>query len=256
MEEELTGPDAFYLKSWLPGDVSSVCPACRSDVTISDLICEEDVCCPDCGRVATISVIDDTLIIFWTVNIEQGRIRIQSSPELPHEKRARLQDEYDITQEEAEKLTTVKEWSDLFEELVSHGISSRTSATFVADSLVQEIEYRSMSLSSVELDGVEKVLLDYEDEEITWKGVVKVLRQSLDEDIPVGQIYEDIDIGKTSGDELEDICIEVIQEETDAVEDYQDGDEEAIHYLVGQVMQKTDGEAEADEATEILESEI
>jgi len=52
--------------------------------------------------------------------------------------------------------------------------------------------------------------------------------------------------------ELEDVVDEVIASNQDAVEDYKDGRESALNYLLGQVMQETSGRADGGEARQKL----
>ena len=46
-------------------------------------------------------------------------------------------------------------------------------------------------------------------------------------------------------DELKGMCEEVISENPQAVEDYNNGEKKAIQFLVGQIMKKTKGQADA-----------
>jgi aspartyl-tRNA(Asn)/glutamyl-tRNA(Gln) amidotransferase subunit B len=43
--------------------------------------------------------------------------------------------------------------------------------------------------------------------------------------------------------ELEAFCKQVIDENPAAVEDYKKGNEKSLHYIIGQVMKKTRGQA-------------
>lgn len=59
---------------------------------------------------------------------------------------------------------------------------------------------------------------------------------------------------ETSDDEfnLDDVVEEVIASNRDAVEDYNEGRDSALNYLLGQVMQETSGRADGGEAREML----
>jgi len=64
------------------------------------------------------------------------------------------------------------------------------------------------------------------------------------------------DLGKTSGDEIAAAVTDAIDENPDAVEDYHDGDDGAINFLVGQVMQKTGGSADPGDVNGLLRAEL
>jgi aspartyl-tRNA(Asn)/glutamyl-tRNA(Gln) amidotransferase subunit B len=55
---------------------------------------------------------------------------------------------------------------------------------------------------------------------------------------------------------MEDIIKEVIEENTDAVEDYMNGEEEAINYLVARVMERSGGKYNPGKANDELKSAL
>jgi aspartyl-tRNA(Asn)/glutamyl-tRNA(Gln) amidotransferase subunit B len=177
-------------------------------------------------------------------------------PELPSELRDRIQSEYGLAQEEARKLSSVKERASLFEEIVREGLDPKLVSTFVVDTLVGELKYRDMKIDGFKSDGVVDILKDYTDDKITWDILEDILRKSLDDDDSVSKIYEDYDHSTIEEDDLYYICREVIGEEKSAVEDYKEGDDSAINYLIGKVKKKTDGSADAKETRKILKEII
>ena len=56
--------------------------------------------------------------------------------------------------------------------------------------------------------------------------------------------------------ELEKFCREAVKENPKAVEDYRKGEEKALNFIVGKVMQKTRGKATPKEVNEILKKLI
>jgi len=52
--------------------------------------------------------------------------------------------------------------------------------------------------------------------------------------------------------EIEKYCKEAIDENPQAVEDYKNGEEKSLNYLIGQVMRKTKGKATPKEVNEII----
>lgn len=59
-----------------------------------------------------------------------------------------------------------------------------------------------------------------------------------------------------SGYSLEDAVEHVLNENQDTVEDYRDGKDSALNYLLGQVIKNTNGQAEGEEARRELEERI
>ncbi|MBU0615623.1 MAG: Asp-tRNA(Asn)/Glu-tRNA(Gln) amidotransferase GatCAB subunit B, partial [Nanoarchaeota archaeon] len=56
--------------------------------------------------------------------------------------------------------------------------------------------------------------------------------------------------------ELEDVCKKVISENKQAVDEYKAGNEKSLHYLIGQVMKVTKGQAAPGEVHKVLKKMI
>ena len=179
-------------------------------------------------------------------------------PELPDARRERFQTEYGVGDETASKLTSRKAVADLFEELADE-YDADLAATWVADNVLGELNYRDLSLSDVadRYDEFERLVELVAEEEITAKNAEEVvLRSMLDEDREPDEIVEAEGLGKTSGDEVAEAVAEAIEENPDAVEDYHSGEDDALNFLVGQVMGKTGGSADPGQVNELLREEL
>lgn len=172
-------------------------------------------------------------------------------PELPEERRLRLQEEYGVSREVAEKLTSRKEVADFYEEVVRH-VDPAVAATWTVDELVRELRYRGLTVDSIRVEDFAELLLLVERDEITDRNAVEALRESLDSGRAPADVVEEEDMKKAGRDATVEAAREAIDENPDAVEDYHSGEEEALNYLVGQVMQKTGGSADPRTANEVL----
>ncbi|MFB6242100.1 MAG: YbaK/EbsC family protein [Candidatus Nanosalina sp.] len=72
----------------------------------------------------------------------------------------------------------------------------------------------------------------------------------------VEKLGEDGELPEESDFDLEDKVSAVLEENPEAVEDYREGQESAVNYLIGQLMQETNGKADAGEARKILMEEL
>ncbi|WEL21888.1 Asp-tRNA(Asn)/Glu-tRNA(Gln) amidotransferase subunit GatB [Halorhabdus sp. BNX81] len=181
-----------------------------------------------------------------------------SIPELPDARRERFGEEYGLNEEAASKLTTTKQVADFYEDLASE-FDPDLVATWVADELLGELNYRDMAITDVadRLDEIERLVELVASEEITAKNAREtVLRGMLDDGDDPDTIVEREGLGKTQRDELQGAVEEAIEENPDAVSDYHDGDGGAINFLVGQVMQKTGGSADPGDVNELLRAEL
>jgi len=175
-------------------------------------------------------------------------------PELPDARRDRFRTEYGLSGEAADKLTSTKQVADFYE-AVAEEFDPDLAATWVADELLGELNYRDMAVTDVEdrLGEIERLIELVAADEITVKNAREtVLRSMLDDGRDPETIVDQAQLGKTSGDEVAEAVDAAIEENPDAVEDYHDGADGAINFLVGQVMQKTGGSADPGDVNQRL----
>ncbi|MFC5970690.1 Asp-tRNA(Asn)/Glu-tRNA(Gln) amidotransferase subunit GatB [Halomarina salina] len=179
-----------------------------------------------------------------------------SIPELPDARRERFQAEYDLSAEEASKLTSTKQVADFYEDLTDE-FDAAFAARWVVDRLLGELNYRDRTLDSVDRQGFVRLLELVDDDEITVKNAEEVvLREMLDSGRAPDDVVEAEGLGKTSGDAVEEAVEEAIADNPDAVEDYHSGEDGALNFLVGQVMQATGGSADPGSVNQLLQSKL
>ncbi len=175
-------------------------------------------------------------------------------PELPDARRDRFREEYGLSAEAADKLTSTKNVADFFENVAAE-FDADLAATWVADNLLGELNYRDMAVTDVDdrLDEIKRLVELVAEDEITAKNAREtVLRSMLDDDRNPETVVDEAGLGKTSGDEVQQAVGEAIDENPGAVEDYHTGEDGAINFLVGQVMQKTGGSADPGDVNRLL----
>jgi len=179
-------------------------------------------------------------------------------PELPDARRERFREEYGLSAEAADKLTSTKQVADFYEALTRE-FDPDLAATWVADELLGELNYRDMDVTDVEsrLEEIRRLVELVANDEITAKNAREtVLRAMLDDGDGPDTVVEREGLGKTSGDAVATAVTEAIDENPDAVADYHAGEGGAINFLVGQVMQKTGGSADPGEVNERLRAAL
>jgi aspartyl-tRNA(Asn)/glutamyl-tRNA(Gln) amidotransferase subunit B len=179
-------------------------------------------------------------------------------PELPDARRERFREEYDLDSESATKLTSTKQVADFYERIAG-SFDPETAATWVADNLLGELNYRDMEITEIEdrLDEFTRLVELVDDDEITVKNAEEiVLRRMLDEGLGPDEIVEREDLGKTGEDAVATAVGEAIEENPSAVEDYHAGEDGALNFLVGQVMAKTQGSADPGTVNELLREQL
>lgn len=184
-------------------------------------------------------------------------------PELPDARRERFMVQYACTPIHARTLTGDLRLAEFYEKVAD--IDPVLAATWVADTLLGELNYRDMGLAVVPPDVFRDLLTILKGGTITDKSCVEVLRVLLDQlkeagccDTP-GECVDRLRLGVLvvpAGASSEDpvVCAakEAIAENSQAVADYRAGRREALNFLVGQVMKKTRGCAKPSDVNRVL----
>jgi aspartyl-tRNA(Asn)/glutamyl-tRNA(Gln) amidotransferase subunit B len=179
-------------------------------------------------------------------------------PELPDARRERFRAEYGLDDEAASKLTSTKEVADFFENVAGE-YDPELAATWVADNLLGELNYRELSITDVtdRLDEFTRLVELVDAGAVTAKNAEEVvLREMLDEGDDPDTVVDREDLGKAAADEVETAVAAAVENNPEAVADYHDGDDGAINYLVGQVMQETGGSADPGQVNGLLRERL
>ena len=198
----------------------------------------------------------DLVPILISNRIEEIRHEI---PELPDEKRARFLAQYSLTREHANALIFDLQIADFFE-AVAAKIDPKLSATWIADVLKGELNYRSISMREaskrISPDDFVAILRYLKKGVITERGATEILREMLDHGGKPEEILTRKGLARIASEVIEEAIQAVIEENEAAVKDYKAGKREALNFLVGQVVKHTRGRAEPKEVRTMLERKI
>ena len=178
----------------------------------------------------------------------------ETLPELPDAKRERFTKEYGMADMHAKALTSEIRIADYYEEVAAK-VDAKVCAPWVADVLKGELNYRDLTIESFTVDDMVEIIGMVTQDKITEKSAVEVIRTILDSGGSPLDIVMKKGLIKVEDDVVSTAVLEVINENEAAVVDYRGGKEQSLNFLVGQVMKKTRGRADAREAREmVLES--
>ncbi|MFA6225239.1 MAG: Asp-tRNA(Asn)/Glu-tRNA(Gln) amidotransferase subunit GatB [Methanoregula sp.] len=183
-------------------------------------------------------------------------------PDLPDARRERFMAQYGCSLNHARTLTGELKLANFFEKVVAadpKGLST-LAATWIADTLIGELNYRDMTLDRVDTTGITELVSILKLGTITDKSGIEVLRVMLNQrqkEEPVktpAAIISRLNLVKTTGDNSAILIAieEAITENPKALEDYRAGKCGALNFLVGQVMKKTRGKTDPGELNRML----
>jgi aspartyl-tRNA(Asn)/glutamyl-tRNA(Gln) amidotransferase subunit B len=172
-------------------------------------------------------------------------------PELPDARRQRFITHYSITDDHAKSLTSEKQVADFYEQVAAE-VDPKLAAVWIADVLKGELNYRDLGIDAFASANMVQLVKLLAGDKITELSGVEVIRTILDEGGTPDEVVAAKGLLKAGDDLVTAAVEEVISENPQAVADYQNGKQEAVNFLMGQVMKKTKGRADAKEVRRMI----
>ena len=175
--------------------------------------------------------------------IERIRARL---PEMPAARAERLVEEYELSRDEALFLSAEPETADYFEVLVTEGVAPRTAMHWLTTQLLPAVRERQQELctSPVTASRLAGLLCLLAKEEVNAKAAREVLARMFESPETAEAIVQACGFSQVSDTgAFDDVIDMVMSEQASAVANYRAGQEKALGFLVGQVMQASRGKA-------------
>lgn len=178
-------------------------------------------------------------------------------PELPDAKRERFVVQYLMKDDHAKSLTSEIKLANFYEAVVKASNLPEKSTVWIADVLKGELNYRDLSIESFQVEHMVDILQMLVKGEITEDGAVQIIRALLDKKgKDPKEIVKSLGLGKAEDDAVQKVVLEAVKENAAAVADYRAGSERALNFIVGTVMKKTRGKADAGEVHRLVKQEV
>ncbi len=148
--------------------------------------------------------------------------------------------------------------AELFER-VAVEIDPVLAAKWLRRELARVLNYNKKTLNDIKLDEKNLIVLLklIEKKEITEKTGQRLIEKLIEKPFDVKEYIAKEGLGMVSDEgEIEKFSKEAIKECPKAVEDYKNGEEKALNFIVGKVMQKSRGKAKPDIVKEIIKKEL
>ena len=176
----------------------------------------------------------------------------KSMPELPDEKKKRFMKDYSLNEDIADSIVTELELASLFEH-VARKVSPKVAGSWVAGYLKKTLNYNNLTFAESGLapGWIMDVISLFEKGKLTDRNGEMAIRLMIEEKLPPEEIIRKHNLA-AGGVDVSVVAKSVMAENRKAVEDYKNGDEKAIHFLVGQCMREARGKADANEIKKVL----
>ncbi len=184
----------------------------------------------------------------------------ENLPELPDAKQKRFCDEYGLSIEDAEQLSTSREMADYFEQVVSHASSqAKMVANWVSGELSGALNQNNLEISQspVNAERLAQLISRIADNTISGKTAKEVFQDMWGSDKTADQVIEEKGLQQISDvGELEAMVDKVIVENPKQVEQYLSGKDKVFGFFVGNVMKLTKGKANPAQVNELLKKKL
>lgn len=179
----------------------------------------------------------------------------KAQPEFKEEKKARYQEEYGLPEYDADILTGTKRLADIFEETVALGANPKKASNWLMVETMRLLKEKEMDAEDISFsaENLAKLIKLADSQAINSTVAKEVFEKIFAEDIDPDKYVEEKGL-KTVNDEgaLRSTIEQVIADNPQSVEDYRNGKEKAIGFLVGQTMKAMKGKANPGMVNQIL----
>ena len=180
-------------------------------------------------------------------------------PELPDARQRRYQEELGLPAYDAHVLTLTKEMSDMFEKTVSLGADAKLASNYLmvdVNAYLNKVqkELRETALTAEGLAGMIKLITDGT---ISSKIAKKVFAELIEHGGDAEKIVKEKGLVQVSDSgQLLAWVNEALDNNPKSIEDYKNGRDRAIGFLVGQIMKASKGQANPQVAQKLLNEEL
>ncbi|MCM3620262.1 Asp-tRNA(Asn)/Glu-tRNA(Gln) amidotransferase subunit GatB [Sutcliffiella horikoshii] len=180
-------------------------------------------------------------------------------PTLPDERKKRYVEELGLPPYDAQVLTITKEMSDFFDGTIEAGADAKLASNWLMGEVsaylnAENKELEDTSLTPEGLAGMIKLL---KDGTISSKIAKKVFKELIENGGDAEKIVKDKGLVQISDEgTLRKMVGETLDANPKSVQDYKEGTERAIGFLVGQIMKASKGQANPQMVNKILIEEI
>lgn len=191
---------------------------------------------------------------------DEWKERVRASiPELPDARQKRYMEELALPAYDAKILTLTKEMSDFFEATVEAGADAKLASNWLMGEVsgylnAEQKELAEVALTPESLAGMIQLI---EKGTISSKIAKKVFKELMEKGGDAEQIVKEKGLVQISDEgTIRNLVNETLDENPQSIEDFKNGKDRAIGFLVGQIMKKTKGQANPQMVNKFLLEEI
>jgi len=197
------------------------------------------------------------------INLEELKKEL---PELPAEKAKRFMKEFGLSHNDANILSGDKDLAIFYEntsnELTEKGIdkvvAAKKSANWILTEFLGRLNEAKLNIndSKVDENKIADLLNFIETGKISGKIAKEIFDEMFKDGKDVQQVIDEKGIKMVEAGEIDKVIDKVLLENPRSIEDFKNGKEAALGFLVGQAMKETRGQADPKTVNEILRNKL
>ena len=180
-------------------------------------------------------------------------------PELPDTRKARFTHDYSLSNYDAGVLVSSRELAEYYEIVATSSDDPKLAANWVSQDLLGLLNKNNWEIadSPIQAERLATLITRIKDNTISGKIAKTVFEAMIDDPSDVDAIIEAKGLKQvTDSGEIEKLVLEVIEKNPAQVQQYKDGKEQVIGFLVGQCMQLSKGKANPAQVNELLKEKM
>ncbi len=180
-------------------------------------------------------------------------------PELPDARRERFINDYELSEYDAGVLTSEREMADFFEAVAKQSGDAKLAANWVTGDLQALLNKNNLEIANSPIDAerLGTLIARIKDDTISGKIAKTVFEAMIEDASGVDEIIESKGLKQvTDSGEIEELVDQVIANNPDQVQQFKDGKEQVLGFLVGQAMKLSQGKANPAIVNELLRNKM
>lgn len=180
-------------------------------------------------------------------------------PELPDAKKERFKKEYNLNEYDSNILTSSKELSEFFEKIAKEFDDYNMLSNWTLTEILRRIDIENNEKFELPFEDKEfiELLKAIKSNKINNNSGKKVLREMFETGKKCNEIIEDLGLVQISDSgQIEKIVDKVLSSNPQSIEDFKNGKNRALGFLVGQVMKESHGKANPQIVNKLLNEKL
>ncbi len=183
----------------------------------------------------------------------------QNLPEMPESRRERFEKQLGLNSDDARTLTENRYLADYYEEILEYLDNPKAAANLVMTEVLRVLNEQSIDIQDFPVRP--KPLADLirlkQDEKINSSAMQKIFNRMLEQEEEPEKLAGEMNLLQISEEGfVEPIIREVLDAHPDEVMRYREGKKQLIGFFIGQVMQKSKGQANPKQVRELLTKKL